>query len=132
MGQKRQLKNIFNSFFHSYFNTSDSNIKLSSVRAGNVIGGGDWAQDRIVVDCINSWKEGNSVELRSPNSTWPWQHVLEPLSGYLNIAMCLKQGNIASGISFNFGPKSNENNTVLDLITKLHDCFESLNRLVIL
>ena len=66
------------SYFDSFFNKEDSLIKIASARAGNVIGGGDWSEDRIVPDCIRAWSSSKNVKLRSPNSTRPWQHVLEP------------------------------------------------------
>ena len=59
---------------------------VERARAGNVIGGGDWATDRIVPDCMRAWSKNESVDIRSPHSTRPWQHVLEPLSGYLPLA----------------------------------------------
>jgi len=65
------------------------NIKFGVARAGNVIGGGDWAKDRIIVDCVKAFSKGETVEIRSPNATRPWQHVLEPLSGYLSLAQNL-------------------------------------------
>ena len=110
---------IFKSFFRTYFNHSNCNIKLATGRAGNVIGGGDWSKDRIIVDCIREWTEGNPVQIRSPNSTRPWQHVLEPLSGYLSLASDLYVNRKNNGESFNFGPKSEQNRTVLELIKDL-------------
>ncbi|RZS96969.1 CDP-glucose 4,6-dehydratase [Cecembia calidifontis] len=109
---------IYNSFFHSYLKGM-SNIRIASVRAGNVIGGGDWAEDRIVPDCIRSWSQHKKVELRRPYATRPWQHVLEPLSGYLQLAMALWNDNKHNGDSFNFGPISDNNITVLELISRL-------------
>ena len=61
-------------------------IRIGIARAGNVIGGGDWAKDRIVPDCIKAWSEEKTVDIRNPHATRPWQHVLEPLSGYLHLA----------------------------------------------
>ena len=72
------------SWRRSFF--ADSQIRIASARAGNVIGGGDWAQDRIVTDCIASLMAKEPIGIRSPNATRPWQHVLEPLSGYLWLA----------------------------------------------
>ena len=77
---------VIKTYFHSYFKKADSKIKLASIRAGNVIGGGDWALNRIVPDCFRSWNDGKPVKIRNPESTRPWQHVLEPLSGYLRAA----------------------------------------------
>ncbi|MCK4825478.1 CDP-glucose 4,6-dehydratase [bacterium] len=105
---------VFKSYFHSFF--KDSDVKLSTCRAGNVIGGGDWAPGRIVPDCIRSWSEKKSVEIRNPLATRPWQHVLEPLSGYLTLASTLKVNESVNGESFNFGPKAEQNYTVQKLI----------------
>ena len=77
----------FSSYYRSIFTNNDDNkIKICSARAGNVIGGGDWANNRIVPDCIKAWTKGNSVNIKSPESTRPFQHVLEPLSGYITLA----------------------------------------------
>ena len=68
-------------------------LRFTTVRAGNVIGGGDWALNRIVPDCFRAWNKDQAVKIRNPNSTRPWQHVLEPLSGYLRAAQVLVEGN---------------------------------------
>jgi CDP-glucose 4,6-dehydratase len=120
---------VIKSYFHSYFNKPDSNIALVAVRAGNVIGGGDWALNRIVPDCFRAWNNNEPVVIRSPNATRPWQHVLEPLSGYLRAAqvMAEKTKNI-NGEAFNFGPDANQNKTVLELLQTIstHWDFTSL------
>ncbi|PQJ73791.1 CDP-glucose 4,6-dehydratase [Polaribacter gangjinensis] len=118
-GSKGAAELIIKSYFNSFFNKDSCNVKLGIGRAGNVIGGGDWAKDRIVVDCMLAWSEGKSVEIRSPNSTRPWQHVLEPLSGYLKLGMTLYKNDTLNGESFNFGPKSEQNRTVQELIEDL-------------
>jgi len=119
-GSKGAAEIIFKSYFHSYFkNTNNSNVRVASVRAGNVIGGGDWADYRIVPDCIKAWINGESVEIRSPKATRPWQHVLEPLSGYLNVAVALEKDISLNGESFNFGPHSEYSKTVKDLLEDL-------------
>ena len=120
-GSKGAAELIINSYYHSFFNKSDSNVKIVSARAGNVIGGGDWAKDRIVPDCVRSWSINEIVEIRSPNATRPWQHVLEPLSGYLTLGQQLYEGNDLSGESFNFGPLSQYNRTVEELIKNLSE-----------
>ena len=108
---------VIKTYFHSYFNQPDSKIKLVSVRAGNVIGGGDWAVSRIVPACVRAWSENQKVKVRNPHSTRPWQHVLEPLSGYLRSAQVLGEGTIKiHGEPFNFGPNSDQNHTVLELL----------------
>ena len=103
------------SHFKSYF-PKTSKVRLAAARAGNVIGGGDWAADRIVPDCVRAWSTNQVVDLRNPHSTRPWQHVLEPLSGYLNLAVELTKQNDLHGEPFNFGPKAQQNHSVLDLV----------------
>ena len=76
---------VIRSHVKSFF-PKDGLIRIGIGRAGNVIGGGDWAIDRIVPDCVRSWANGETVQLRNPHSTRPWQHVLEPLSGYISLA----------------------------------------------
>ncbi len=119
-GSKGAAEILINSYYHSYFKDSNSNISLSSARAGNVIGGGDWAQDRIIPDSVKAWSKNKIVEIRSPQSTRPWQHVLEPLSGYLLLGQNLfynpKKYN---GSSYNFGPLSQYNITVSKIINDL-------------
>lgn len=110
---------VFHSYYKSFFASESSNIKAVSVRAGNVIGGGDWALDRIVPDCMRAWSKGESVEIRCPDATRPWQHVLEPLSGYLTVGQQLYANHELNGESFNFGPNSTYNHTVKDLLEDL-------------
>jgi CDP-glucose 4,6-dehydratase len=107
------------SYIKSYFPKASSKVRIASARAGNVIGGGDWAADRIVPDCVKAWSTGNLVELRNPHSTRPWQHVLEPLSGYLNLAIALSQRPELHGEPFNFGPQDQQNHTVLELVQQM-------------
>ncbi len=109
----------FSSYYRTYLQ-SLSRVKIATARAGNVIGGGDWAKDRIVPDCIKAWVENKSVKIRSPHSTRPWQLVLEPLSGYLHLASELIEKNEnASGESYNFGPPSDVNKSVQLLIEEM-------------
>jgi CDP-glucose 4,6-dehydratase len=118
-GSKGAAELIIKSYYHSFFKRDESNIKLAIGRAGNVIGGGDWAKDRIVVDCMRAWSEGKAVEIRSPKATRPWQHVLEPLSGYLDLGQALYQNDSLNGEGFNFGPKAEQNRTVEELLMDL-------------
>ena len=104
------------SYFHTFFK-KDCPIKLGVTRAGNVIGGGDWADGRIVPDCIKAWSKGELVKIRNPNSTRPWQHVLEPLSGYLLLADKLAFDSDLSGHAFNFGPASSQNYSVGEVVS---------------
>jgi CDP-glucose 4,6-dehydratase len=112
------------SYYHSFF--KDSNIRIGVGRAGNVIGGGDWAKDRIVPDIIRSWISKQDILLRNPNATRPWQHVLEPISGYLNLAMSLYESNSLQGEAFNFGPNPNKNKTVKELIIESQKWINSI------
>lgn len=107
------------SHIKSYFPKNESLVRIASARAGNVIGGGDWALNRIVPDCVKAWSANSSVELRNPHSTRPWQHVLEPLSGYLNLAMVLSAQSSLHGESFNFGPQAQQNHSVLQLVQQI-------------
>lgn len=107
------------SYMHSFFKTPDATA-IATTRAGNVIGGGDWAKDRIVPDCMKNWSRGEKVILRNPRSTRPWQHVLEPLSGYLWLGRHLWQRNAhALNTSYNFGPDASVNQPVETLIAAL-------------
>jgi len=106
---------VIRSYVESFF-PKDGNVRIAVARAGNVIGGGDWAQDRIIPDCVNSWVNGESVQLRNPKATRPWQYVLEPLSGYLNLAKELSQRSELHGEPFNFGPPHHQRHTVFDLV----------------
>ncbi|MDO8291955.1 MAG: CDP-glucose 4,6-dehydratase [Gallionella sp.] len=107
------------SHIKSYFPKATSKVRIASARAGNVIGGGDWAADRIVPDCVRAWSAGNAVDLRNPHSTRPWQHVLEPLSGYLSLAVALSQRPELHGEPFNFGPQAQQNHSVLELVRQM-------------
>ena len=109
---------LFKSYFHSFF-INQERIRVSTVRAGNVIGGGDWAKNRIIPDCIRAWANNKSVIIRNPKSTRPWQHVLEPLSGYLHLGHELYNNCNLNGESFNFGPLPENNHTVLELIQEM-------------
>jgi len=114
---------VIASYRQSFFPPS-SGIRLASARAGNVIGGGDWALDRIVPDCIRALRRGEAIPVRNKIATRPWQHVLEPLGGYLHLAASLateaphrSHGHLAS--AFNFGPNLTSNRTVAELVQEL-------------
>jgi CDP-glucose 4,6-dehydratase len=109
---------ITSSFMHSFFNKEDS-CKIASARAGNVIGGGDWAKDRIIPDFFRAYKKGEKLHIRNPYATRPWEHVLEPLSGYLTLgAKLFLEGNKYAG-GWNFGPEDTANYSVKELIDKM-------------
>ena len=115
------------SWRRSYFNPEEYGVKhhvsLASVRAGNVIGGGDWSKDRIIPDCIRALEAGRPVEIRSPKSIRPWQHALEPLSGYLLLARNMWERPAAFCEGWNFGPVENAVSTVWDVASALIACF---------
>ena len=109
---------VIRSYVKSFF-PKDGSVRIAIGRAGNVIGGGDWAQDRIVPDCVRLWAKEEPAQLRNPQSTRPWQHVLEPLSGYLNLAAELSQRSELHGEPFNFGPPAHQNHTVMELVQEM-------------
>ena len=114
---KASAELAINSYVKTYFN--NSNIRIGVGRAGNVIGGGDWGSDRIVPDCIKSWSQNKHVNIRSPLSTRPWQHVLEPIFGYLIFALKLSTDISLHGEAFNFGPSDRNNHSVSDLVNEM-------------
>lgn len=114
---------VISSYHRSFFNTKD--VKVVSARAGNVIGGGDWAADRIVPDCIKAWSKNSIVDLRKPNATRPWQHVLEPLSGYLALGQKIYLDDGIQGESYNFGPNADNTQSVMDLVKEFSKYWES-------
>jgi len=105
---------VFAAYQDSFFSRRE-NFGAASVRAGNVIGGGDWSVDRIVPDCIRSLRSGQPIVLRNPGATRPWQHVLDPLYGYLTTAAALLREPSAFSGSWNFGPDDRAIRTVNDL-----------------
>ncbi len=117
-GSKGGAELVIKSYQHSFFKAGHP-VRLAVGRAGNVIGGGDWAKDRIVADCMRAWSEGRRVEIRSPKATRPWQHVLEPLSGYLTLGEALSRRPELHGEAFNFGPRAEQNHTVVELLGDL-------------
>ncbi len=104
------------SYRASFFHTPGAS-QIATARAGNVIGGGDWAADRLVPDCLQAFAEQRAVQLRFPGAVRPWQHVLEPLSGYLRLAEALLAGQAAS--AWNFGPDARGDATVGQLAQRL-------------
>ena len=115
---------IINSYIESYYK-KNKKIKIAVARAGNVIGGGDWSNDRIVPDCIKNWIDKKCVNIRNPNSTRPWQHVLEPLNGYLILAYMLKKHPTLNYEKFNFGPSNFSNYSVKYLVTKMSNYWDN-------
>lgn len=111
---------VVSAYRRSFF-VADSGIALASARAGNVIGGGDWAQDRIVPDCMRAISTRQTIVVRNKTATRPWQHVLDPLSGYLWLAARLQAKDHAPALqsAFNFGPQLDSNRSVADLVQEI-------------
>ncbi|MBI5563103.1 MAG: CDP-glucose 4,6-dehydratase [Deltaproteobacteria bacterium] len=109
---------VFSSYMDSFLSRREG-IGAASVRAGNVIGGGDWSPDRIVPDCIRALRAGVPVELRNPHAVRPWQHVLDPLAGYLLLAARLLNEPQKYSGPWNFGPDDGAVRTVRDLAEKI-------------
>lgn len=110
------------SYRSSYFNPAhygNHGVAVATARAGNVIGGGDWAVDRLVPDCVRALLQGENVFIRNPNSIRPWQHVLEPLSGYLLLAQHLCQSGARYGGGWNFGPHEDDAKPVEWIVQRL-------------
>ena len=115
---------LISSYRRSFFGSPESPVWVASARAGNVIGGGDWAADRIVPDAMRALAKGVAIPVRNKFSTRPWQHVLEPLGGYLTLGAALADrkrfGEVCGG--FNFGPDPKANRSVEDLVKEILKC----------
>ena len=110
---------VISSYRNSFFNAEDYDKHqkaVASARAGNVIGGGDWSKDRIIPDIVKALRENKPVVVRNPNSVRPWQHVLEPLGGYLLLGGKLGENPARFAEAWNFGPHSNSSLKVQDLV----------------
>lgn len=117
------------SWRRSFFNPEDygkkHTVSLASVRAGNVIGGGDWAKDRIIPDCIRALEAGKVIDIRSPKAVRPWEHVLEPLSGYMLLAQFMWNNPTEYCEGWNFGPESESVSTVWDVASEVIKNYDS-------
>jgi len=109
--------------YRQSFCTADAAPRIASCRAGNVIGGGDWAEDRLVPDIARAILAGEPVIIRNPGATRPWQHVLEPLRGYLILAMKLHSGEPGFAEGWNFGPEAQADLTVHELAQRIVQCW---------
>jgi CDP-glucose 4,6-dehydratase len=118
-GSKGAAELVIKSYVQSFFIKPESNVRVAVGRAGNVIGGGDWAPYRIIPDCVRFWSINKKPEIRSPFATRPWQHVLEPLSGYLSLACALNENDGLNGEAFNFGPPAHQNHTVEEMVNEI-------------
>lgn len=121
---KAMAELVAESYRHSFFSPRNSSVRIATARAGNVIGGGDWAEDRIVPDCIRALQAGAPIAIRNPNACRPWQHVLEPLYGYLRLGYLLQLASTREEAEllcspFNFGPSSESNRTVDSLVDQI-------------
>lgn len=121
---------LTSSYRNSFFNVNDYGVKhntlLASCRAGNVVGGGDWAKDRLITDIVNATVKGEKVKIRNPEATRPWQFVLEPLSGYLMVGQKLLEGKKEYATAWNFGPTEDGNVKVKDVLKILKKYWEKI------
>ncbi len=122
---------VVNSYRNSFFNLKDFNIKhqtlLASARAGNVIGGGDWSIDRLIPDLIKGALSNNKTLIRYPKSTRPWQHVLEPICGYLMLGEKLLNGGVNFSSGWNFGPEESQVLTVEEVLFNSKNIWDKIN-----
>ena len=119
------------SHISSFLSLKKTKVLIGVARAGNVIGGGDWSENRLIPDCVKSWSKNKKVLLRHPNSTRPWQHVLEATWGYLLLAVSLKKNKKFHGEVFNFGPSDNKNYKVLSLVKLMRKYWKKVSWKVI-
>jgi len=110
---------VTSAYRQSYFSGPSSKNKVASARAGNVIGGGDWSEARLIPDAIKAFETNKTLMIRNPLATRPWQHVLEPLSGYLILAQALHEQGSAFTSSWNFGPRDEDNRSVQEVVDLL-------------
>lgn len=123
---KASAEIIFKSYFDSFL-SKNKKIRIASARAGNVIGGNDWTKNRLIPDIIKSIELKNKLNVRNLKATRPWQFVLEPLKGYLDLGLLLNKQNEINGQSFNFGPKNNKNYTVEEILMSFKDVFHNFD-----
>ena len=109
---------VFSAYARSFFSLR-KNLGAATARAGNVIGGGDWAADRIIPDCIRAIQDDVPIKLRNPNATRPWQHVLEPINGYLSLGAKLYNEPETFKGSWNFGPSTSQIRTVEEVANSI-------------
>jgi CDP-glucose 4,6-dehydratase len=112
---------VTSAFRRSFFPSTD--VAIATARAGNVIGGGDWSKDRLVPDMLRSYNAGQQVVIRNPKATRPWQHVIEPLSGYLVLAEELYSKGQAYAEPFNFGPRDEDCQSVENILNTIDECW---------
>jgi CDP-glucose 4,6-dehydratase len=127
-GSKAASEIIFKSYQNSFFNKNMAN--LATVRSGNCIGGGDWTEDRIMKDCAEKLIKNKKLIIRNPQATRPWQHVIEPLFGYLGLAKKIYEDRKYSG-AWNFGPNKKNNLRVINLVKICKDNLKSKSKIII-
>ena len=115
------------SYISSFFSNKKNKVFIATARAGNVIGGGDWSSNRLIPDCVRSWSKKKKVLIRSPNSTRPWQHVLEAIYGYITLAINLNKNPSLHGEAFNFGPANNQNYKVVSVIKLMKKYWQNVS-----
>ena len=122
---------ITSSYRNSFFNLKDygisHNILLASCRAGNVTGGADWSEDRLIPDIMKAVADNKKVFIRNPNATRPWQHVLEPLNGYLHVGQKLLEGKKSFAEGWNFGPSDDEDISVEHVVKNIKKCWNKFD-----
>ena len=122
---KASAELIIQSYFKSYL-VDKKNIRLAVARAGNVIGGGDWSENRLIPDCVRSWSKNKKVIIRNPDATRPWQHVLDALYGYIILSLNLRKNRKLNGQAFNFGPGLNNNYKVIEVLTLVKKLWQNI------
>jgi CDP-glucose 4,6-dehydratase len=119
---KAASESVISSYRDSYL--AEQGVAVASARAGNVIGGGDWSEDRLIPDAVRAWNANLPLEIRRPDAVRPWQHVLEPLNGYLVLAEKIYRDSSLAG-AYNFGPQAHEVatvQTVIELANQVYGC----------
>ena len=122
---KASAELIIQSYFKSYLNDK-KNIRIAVARAGNVIGGGDWSEDRLIPDCVRSWSKNKKIIIRNPDATRPWQHVLDAIYGYIILSINLRKNIKLNGQAFNFGPSMNNNYKVIDVLKLVKKLWQNI------
>jgi CDP-glucose 4,6-dehydratase len=123
---KASMELVAASYRDAFFHSAGIPL-LATARAGNVIGGGDWSEDRLIPDLVRSVTRRERLEIRSPNATRPWQHVLEPLSGYLFLGQKLLDGKSEFAQAWNFGPDTDSNQSVGEVLSRLRTAWPALD-----
>jgi CDP-glucose 4,6-dehydratase len=124
---KASAEILFHSYYKTFIKDKNKNLRVCTARAGNVIGGGDWSKNRLIPDCMKMWLNNKKPQIRNPNSTRPWQHVLEALSGYLDLSIRLYKDQSLNGQSFNFSSNKINNVTVIQFLKQIKKKWPEIN-----